>query len=144
MSISFFFTRIYSKISILFLQICQYCFFSSKEYFSKSFIFSQIHSAEWKAPKTYHKMYDWFIQRSRCIFTRCHVIYNSTKPFYQTLVHMGSDLSVLMSVCFSVCLQLHHCNVFSHHLKNKTKTPHLGGYGKMHFLYSRMQGDDFA
>ena len=30
----------------------------------------QLHSGEWEERRTIHSMYDWFIQGSRCIFTR--------------------------------------------------------------------------
>ena len=31
---------------------------------------AKMHSEEWKTPKTYAHMYEWFIQGSRCIFTK--------------------------------------------------------------------------
>ena len=147
MSISFFFTRIFSKIRY------QFCFFRYVN------IVSFLHKNIFQNHSSFLRFILQSGKRQKPII-RCTTGSFSAVGAYlpgvmwfiilqslfirPTLVHMGSDLSVLMSVCFSVCLQLHHCNVFSHHLKNKTIPPNLGGYRKMHFLYSRMQGDDFA
>jgi len=47
---------------------------------------AKVQSEEWKKPKVYHHMYEWFIQGSRCIFT------NYKTPFFALYQLLGAGI----------------------------------------------------
>ena len=146
MSISFFFTRIFSKIryKFCFFRYVNIVSFLHKNIFQNhsSFLRFILQSGKRQKPiircttgsfsavGAYLPGVMWFIIL-QSLFIRP---LSTWGPIYRSWC-----LSVFRSVYNYITAMF-----FSHHLKNKTKTPNLGGYGKMHFLYSRMEGDGFA
>ena len=111
MSISFFFTRIFSKIRH---QFCFFRYINIVSFLHKNIF--QNHSSFLRFILQSGKRQKPIIRCTTGSFSAVGAYLPGVMWFIilQSLFirPMGSDLSVLMSVCFSVRLQLHHCNVF--------------------------------